>query len=154
MTNSLACRRDRLATGGSTSPPELEEMFKEWEARWLEGCSLKFDYGDWNIRKEIHIFTEPLHFWPNHRFSPLRSWSHQNLSTESTYYLVVLTDSKYKIRRVELSTLRILVLSHFTIILLASWGPWLICCKQNLVWSPHQWHPQREGEDMNQSRSL
>ena len=26
--------------------PELEKRFKEWEARWLEGCSLKFDYGD------------------------------------------------------------------------------------------------------------
>ena len=25
---------------------ELEERFKEWEARWLKGCSLKFEYGD------------------------------------------------------------------------------------------------------------
>ena len=26
--------------------PELEERFKEWEAKWLDGCSLKFGYGD------------------------------------------------------------------------------------------------------------
>ena len=25
--------------------PELEEGFKKWETKWLEGCSLKFDYG-------------------------------------------------------------------------------------------------------------
>ena len=26
--------------------PELEERFEEWETKWLNGCSLKFDYGD------------------------------------------------------------------------------------------------------------
>ena len=24
--------------------PELERRFQEWEARWLEGCDLKFEY--------------------------------------------------------------------------------------------------------------
>ena len=26
--------------------PELEVRFKEWETKWLDGCSLKFDHGD------------------------------------------------------------------------------------------------------------
>ena len=39
-------RKGKVGNWRQHFTPELEKRFKEWEARWLEGCSLKFDYED------------------------------------------------------------------------------------------------------------
>ena len=117
----LSCARGRLATGGNTSPSSWRRGSRSGKPGGSRDAAL-------SLNTETEIYGKKSTFSQNllisdlfdRIFSPLRSWSHQDLSIESTYYLVVLTDSKYKSRRAKFS---ILVLSHFTIILLASCCP-------------------------------